>query len=122
MLAVIKNIPSHVFGVKAKGEVTADDLKTVLLPGLQALAATHGEIYYLLVLETPVKNFTAGAWFQDMIAGVRHLTDWKKIAVVTPEKSVQNFTAVFSYLAPGEAKGYEPHELEDAITWLNIKS
>ena len=122
MLSIIKETPPHVFGVKATGEVTADDLKNILLPGLQALTDTYGEIYYLLVLETPVKNFTAGAWFQDMLAGVKHLSSWTKIAVVTAEKSVENFTDVFSYLAPGEAKGYTPDELGEAMAWLNIKA
>jgi len=121
MLTVIQNLPDYVFGVRASGEVTKDDLKDVLLPGLESLANQYKEIYYLLVLDTDVQNFTAGAWVQDLIAGVKHFTDWKKMAIVTDQKAVEKFTDAFSYISPGEAKGYELRELQDAIDWLSIK-
>jgi len=121
MLSIITDIPPHVFGVRATGEVTANDLKSVLLPGLDVLTQKYNEIYYLLVLETPVENFTAGAWFQDMIAGLKHFTKWKKAAVVTDEKAVEKFTDAFSYIAPGEFKGFELSQIDEAIAWLSIK-
>ncbi len=122
MLSIIRETPPHVFGVRATGQVTADDLKSVLLPGLEVLTQKYDEIYYLLVLETPVENFTAGAWFQDMIAGLKHFTKWKKAAVVTDEKAVEKFTDAFSYIAPGEFKGFPIAQLNEAISWLKIKS
>ena len=122
MLSIIRDIPPHVFGVRATGQVTADDLKSVLLPGLEVLTQKHNDIYYLLVLETPVENFTAGAWFQDMVAGLKHFTKWKKIAVVTDETTVEKFTHAFSYIAPGESKGFKLSQLDEAIDWLSIKS
>ena len=122
MLSIITDTPSHVFGVTAIGEVTADDLKNTLLPGLQGLEERQNEIYYLLVLETEVGNFTAGAWFQDMVAGLKHFTKWTKIAVVTDQIAVEKFTDTFSYITPGEAKGYKLSELAEAKAWLAIKS
>jgi hypothetical protein len=122
MLTVIPNLPDHVFGVRASGEVTKDDLKNVLLPGLESLTDRYQEIYYLLVLETDVQNFTAGAWIQDLIAGIKHFTQWKKMAIVTDQKTVEKFTDAFSYISPGEAKGYQMNELQSAIDWLSIKS
>ena len=121
MLTVIQNLPEHVFGVRAIREVTKDDLKDVLLPGLESLSERYKEIY-LLVLETDVQNFTAGAWIQDLIAGVKHFTDWKKMAIVTDQKAVEKFTDIFSYVSPGEAKGFELNDLQAAIDWLSIKS
>ena len=122
MLTPIENLPPHVFGVKAIGEVTADDLKNVLLPGLEALTDKYDEIYYLLLLETKVENFTAGAWVQDAIAGVKHLTKWKKMAIVTEQESVESFTNAFSYITPGEAKGFDLDQLDEAIAWVSLKS
>ncbi|RZK41894.1 MAG: STAS/SEC14 domain-containing protein [Pedobacter sp.] len=121
MLTTISNLPNHVFGVRATGEVDKEDLKDVLLPGLEALTKAHGEIYYLLVLETSIENFTAGAWWQDLIAGIKHFTQWKKMAIVTDQKAVEKFTDIFSYVSPGEAKGFELAELEDAIDWVSLK-
>ncbi len=122
MLVEIENLPPHVFGVKAVGEVTADDLKHVLLPGLLQLTGKYNEIYYILVLETKVENFTAGAWWQDMVAGLKNLTKWKKMAIVTEQKAVENFTDAFSYVVPGEAKGFSLNEIQDAIDWVSLKS
>lgn len=122
MLILIPNLPDHVFGVKATGEVTAEDLRSVLLPGLEVIKAKYGEIHYMLVLETKVENFTAGAWFQDMVAGLKHLTAWKKMAIVTDQKAVEKFTDAFSYVTPGEAKGFSLAELKAAIDWVSLKS
>ncbi|WP_442588736.1 STAS/SEC14 domain-containing protein [Pedobacter sp. AW31-3R] len=122
MLLPIENLPDHVFGVQAIGEVTEVDLKHVLLPGLAALVEKYGEIYYLLLLDTKVENFTAGAWIQDMIAGIKHLTQWEKMAIVTDQKAVERFTDLFSYVTPGEAKGFSIAELNEAIAWVSIKS
>lgn len=122
MLTVIEQLPDHVFGVRANGEVTKDDLKNVLLPGLESLTKRYDEIYYLLVLETKVQNFTAGAWIQDLIAGIKHLSKWKKIAIVTDQEAVEKFTDLFSYISPGEARGYELSELQIAKDWLKLKT
>lgn len=122
MLILLPNLPDHVFGVKAKGGVTAEDLKSVLLPGLEVIKAKYGEIHYLLVLETKVENFTAGAWFQDMVAGLKHLTAWKKMAIVTNQKAVEKFTDAFSYVTPGEAKGFPLTSLDEAIAWVSLKA
>lgn len=118
MLTEIIGLPDHIFGVRATGEVTSDDLKNVLLPGLKRTADRFGEIRYLLVLETDVKNFTAGAWVQDAKAGLENFTKWKKIAVVSAEKGVEWFTDVFTIATPGSSKGFKPHELEEAKVWL----
>ncbi len=120
MIEEIKGLPDHVFGVKVTGEVTEADLKDVLLPGLQRLSDTHGAIQYLLHLETDVENFTAGAWVQDLLAGIKHLTEWKKIAVVTPEEGVRKFTEAFSVLAPGESRGFGPDRLDEAKAWVSV--
>lgn len=121
MLTPIENLPSYVFGVKANGNIDAEDLKNVLLPGLEKLTKQYNEIYYLLVLETKVENFTLGAWLQDAFVGIKHFTQWKKMAIVTNQKTVENFTDIFSYLAPGEAKGFSLDELDEAISWVSLK-
>lgn len=122
MIKKIEELPNHVFGVRVTGEVTEVDLKEVLLPGLEALVENHGEIHYLLLLDTDVKNFTAGAWVQDMIAGIKHFSKWKKIAVVTDQPGVRKFTDMFSTVVPGEAKGFGQNQLGEAIEWVSLKS
>jgi hypothetical protein len=121
MLTEITGLPDHIFGVRATGEVTRDDVKSVLLTGLKRTAERFKEIRYLLVLETDVKNFTAGAWVQDVKAGLENFTKWKKIAVVSAEKGVEWFTDVFTLATPGKSKGFKPEEIEEAKAWLNAE-
>lgn len=121
MLTEITGLPDHIFGVRATGEVTTNDLKDVLLPGLARTSDRFGEIRYLLVLETEVKNFTTGAWIQDVKAGLQNFTKWKKIAVISNEKSVEWFSNFFTILTPGSAKGFKPEELEEAKLWLTAE-
>ena len=121
MLVKIADLPAHVFGVTANGAITAHDIETVLLPGLQRLVEDYDEIYYLLVLDTDVKNFSSGALMQDMKLGIKHFIKWKKIAVVTEQSAVAKFTDFFSALVPGESKGYNEDQLADAIEWISKK-
>lgn len=121
MLIPDSTMPSFVFAVTARDEVTADDMKEVLLPGLQRMVDNYGEIYYLLVLETGVDNFTAGSWMQDAKAGLKHFTKWTKIAVVTDQGGVEKFTDFFSFALPGKSRGFKMAELEDAKIWISTR-
>ncbi len=119
MLQFINDIPDHVVGIHAIGEVTKDDIDQVLIPRLDDLVKRQGEINYLLVLETEVQNFTAGAWLDDVKAGLKHFTKWKRVAVVTDQKSVEWFTShVFRFLIPGTAKGFSLDKLDEAVKWI----
>jgi hypothetical protein len=121
MLTIMKGLPEHVLGVRAEGTVDGDDLKKVLLPALEAQAERFGMINYLLVLETDVDHFTAGAWWQDFKAGLSNFSKWNRIAVVTPQKSVERFTDVFTYMAPGQSRGFAADQLQEAIDWVSDK-
>jgi hypothetical protein len=121
MLSLISGLPAHVVGVKATGEVDKNDFDNVLIPALDELVKRTGEIYYLLQLETPVSEFTAGAWMKDALVGLKHFTKWKKIAVVSDQKGVEKFTDAFSVLVPGKSKGYKPEELDEAKAWISVK-
>ncbi len=121
MLTPMTDLPPFVFGMTATGNVTTEDIEQVLLPGLQNLVDSHNEIYYILVLETEIKNFTVGSWFQDMKAGIKHFTKWKKIAVVTDQVGVEKFTNLFGNAVPGESRGFKLRELEEALSWISTK-
>ena len=121
MLKIIDKLPEYVFGLRATGDVSGDEIKNVLVPGLESLSAKFGAIYYILVLETKVENFSAGAWIRDMITSIKHFTKWKKIAIVTNQTAVKKFADAFNYVSPGHAKGFSPNDLEEALIWVSLK-
>jgi hypothetical protein len=121
MFRFIKDLPEYVVGIHAVGEVNKDDYEKVLVPRLDELVARQGEINYLLILETDVKNFTAGAWWDDLKLGLKHFTKWNKIAVVTDQKGVEWFSDLFRFFIPGKSKGFPLAKLNEAIDWISAK-
>ncbi|MFD0765376.1 STAS/SEC14 domain-containing protein [Mucilaginibacter lutimaris] len=121
MLQFIKDLEPHVVGIHAIGEVTKEDMERVLLPRIDELVARQGEINYLLVLETDVSNWTAGAWWDDIKMGLKNFTKWNKIAVVSDQKGVQWFTNAFTYFVPGKSKGFALNQLDEAIAFVTAK-
>ena len=121
MLQYINDLPSHVVGIRATGEVTKDDMEKVLIPRIDELVARQGEINYLLVLQTDVGNFTLSAWWDDLKLGLKNFTKWNKIAVVTDQKGVEWFSDVFRFFVPGKSKGFALNELDEAVAWISAK-
>ena len=119
MLQFIKDLPDHVVGIRATGEVDKDDYNKVLIPRMEELVKRQGEIDYLLVLETDVQNFSMAAWWQDFMLGLKNFTKWKKVAIVTDQKSVVWFSDMFSHLIPGESRGFALSDLNEAIDWVS---
>ena len=120
MLQLIENLPAHVVGVRATGDVTKNDLDTVLVPAIDALIARNEGIHYLLVLETSVKNWDLGAWMSDAALGLKYATKWHRMAIVSDEEGVQKVTDAISAFVPGgQAKGYPLSQLEAATAWVS---
>ncbi len=120
MLQFINDLPDDIVGIHAIGEITKEDFDKVLIPRIDDLAKRQGEIKYLLVLETDVSNFTLAAWWKDLVMGLKHFTQWKRIAVVSDQKGVEWFTDAFKYFIPGNSKGFALNELDQAVQWIKL--
>ena len=121
MLQFINDLEPHVVGIHAIGEVTKADIETVLMPRIDELVQRQGEINYLLVLETDVQNFTAGAWWGDLKVGLKNFTKWNRIAVVCDQKGVEWFSDAFRFFIPGKSKGFALAQLDEAVKWVSEK-
>lgn len=117
MITVIKNAPANVAAFTAIGDVSREDFESAVLPHVKQVVDKYGELNYVLNLDTGISNFSMGAWLQDALLGIKHLTRWNRAAIITDKESIRNFTAIFSKIMPGEFKGFEKEELEKAINW-----
>lgn len=122
MIHHLDNLPTNIVGFKAIGEITEQDFSETVLPKVKELIEKTGQLNYLLVLETSLNNFTIGVWMKDVMMGIKHITKWKKAAIVSDVGAVRNFTDFFSYLMPGEFRGFEHKDLEKAIEWLALEN
>lgn len=80
MIHYLPNLPANIVGFKATGEITEKDFTETVMPKVKALIEKTDTLNYLLVLDTPLKNFTLGACMKDAMMGIKHLTKWNKAA------------------------------------------
>lgn len=122
MIQQLDNLPTNMVGFKATGEVTEADFTNTVMPMVKQLIDKTDKLNYMLVLDTSIKNFTAGAWFKDAIMGVKHLSKWNRAAIVSDVDGIRTFTDIFSVIMPGEFKGFEHKDLQAAVDWVSEKT
>jgi hypothetical protein len=103
---------------RALAEVTKEDFLTTVVPAVEHLVKATNEINFLLVLDTEIKNFTAGAWLQDALLGLKHLGKWNRAAIISDSDEIISFTNGFSYVVPGEFRGFKKEAFNKALNWV----
>lgn len=119
MITIFNEVPNNISAFKATGEVTKDDYQQIVIPEVEALIARTGQINFLLYLDTDIENFTTGAWFEDVMLGLKNLGKWNRAAIVTDSSTIITFTNAFSYIMPGEFKGFTKDFYQDALQWVS---
>lgn len=119
MFTLIPDLPEYTVGVVARGKITEDDYKKVLTPALKNVSAAWKGINLLLVMETGLENFSAGAWLQDIKINLAYFLKWNKLAVVTDGAVMEKVTTAFGLIAPGEVRSFAPGRLDEAKSWVS---
>ncbi|WP_165958046.1 STAS/SEC14 domain-containing protein [Segetibacter sp. 3557_3] len=119
MLARIEHLPEHVLGMRATGKVVDTDYHNVLFPAFTLYRQQNEWLYYIMVIETPIGNFSIEALLNDMVLGFQYFTRWKKVAIVSAERGVITFTNTVGKLLPGEYRGFHLSEQEKAFKWVS---
>ncbi|MHA3789115.1 SpoIIAA family protein [Flavobacterium hauense] len=121
MIVQIPDLPNNMVGFRADGEVTRDDFE-VVKHQVASLVEKTGQLNYLLFLDNSPADFTLGAWMQDALLGINHITKWNRAAIISDSEAVINFTAVFSKVMPGEFRGYHKADYQKAVDWVSGRS
>lgn len=119
MIQQLDNMPDNMIGFRAQGEVTKEDFTDIVIPRVEQQIEKTGKLNYLLLLDTSIKDFSAGAWWQDAMMGIKNLTKWNRAAIVSDSEGIRRFTDFFSILMPGEFKGFHKEDLDKAILWTS---
>lgn len=118
MLRLIEELPDGVLGVEARGKVTADDYRDVLVPAIERLLARHAKARLLYVFHPEFDGFSGGAVWRDAQLGLRHFTDFERVAVVTDADWIQGLVKAFGFVVPGEVATFDYAEFDDARQWV----
>jgi hypothetical protein len=121
MIGVLPDLPPNVTGFKATGEVTKEDFEGVIFPEVKKQRALAGKLNFVFYVDTPLKNFSVGAWIRDIWLGLKQFASWRKIAIISDVEKIRNFTDSIGFLLPGEYKGFPASELADAIRWAAME-
>ncbi len=116
MITRLEDLPDGVVGLRASGEVTADDYRDVMVPALDE-ALARGGVRLLYVLDEDTK-FSPGALFADAKVAVRHLKGWERLAVVSDADWLENSVKAFGWMMPGEVQVFDDDDIDEATAWL----
>ena len=119
MMEIIPDMPENVIAVSAKGMVTGDDYDKVLIPAIENRLVTHKRIRVLYQLDQDFSGFTAEAMWDDAKVGIRHLTAFEKIAVVSNMTWIINAVKIFAFVIPCPVKIFPNEQLSKAKAWVS---
>jgi hypothetical protein len=119
MIEKISNLPDNVLGFTAKGTVTAKDYESVIIPAVEALFSRQSRVRFLYHLGKDFSGFEAAAMWDDAKLGLKHLSGWERIAVVSDIDWIRTAVRVFSLAMPGHIRVFHDSELTEAAKWIS---
>jgi len=120
MVERIPDLPDNVLGFAAKGTVTANDYEKTMTPAVEALFERHAKARFLYQLGDDFFGFDAAAMWDDAKLGLRHLTGWEKVAVVSDVDWLRAAIKIFALAMPGQVRAFHNRDLEEAKRWVSV--
>jgi hypothetical protein len=118
MLEALQDLPDGVIGFAAKGKLRTADYTDVLQPAIREVLDRGDDVRIVLVFES-FEGMSGGAVWQDLKMGLGHLSQWKRIALVTDVEWMMHLTSLFGWMTPGEMKHFPLAQRSEAIAWAS---
>ncbi|MEL7664942.1 MAG: STAS/SEC14 domain-containing protein [Methanosarcina mazei] len=119
MIEPIPGLPENVVAVTASGVLTGEDYERVLVPDIEEKVKKYGKIRLLYQLNERFEGFTDKAMFEDATIGIRHITDFERIAVISDVEWIINAVKIFEFIIPGSVRVYRNKEFPEAKAWIS---
>ncbi|MFZ3324251.1 MAG: STAS/SEC14 domain-containing protein [Usitatibacter sp.] len=118
MIEILPDFPDEVLAVRASGRLSASDYRETLVPEVRRRVEQHGTLRMLYQLGPQFDGMTAGAMWSDATLGIRHWSDFGRIAIVTDSDWIGNSARLFGPFFPHAVKVYPNAEFEVARQWI----
>jgi len=118
MLKIIDDLPGNVLGISAEGRITGTDYETVLIPAIEEKLKTNKKIRMLYHLGSSFTGFDLSAMMDDAKIGMKHLSAWDRIALVSDHELINTFAKFFGHMLSCELHIFKNAELEEAKKWI----
>lgn len=119
MVQLMSGLKPNVAGFEFTGDITREDYDSVIFPEVKKITEQFDELNVIFLIHTDIKNFSAGAWMQDAYLGLKNLTKWHRMALISDTDFVHKTTPILDKMAPGEFKAFLEREKEEAISWVS---
>jgi len=118
MLKIMNDFPDNVLGVSGEGKITGADYETVLIPAIEGKLKTHKKLRMLYHLGSSFTGFDLSAMVDDAKMGMKHLSAWDRIALVSDHEMINAFAKFFGHMMSCELRVYKNSELAEAKKWI----
>lgn len=118
MVEKIAGLPDNVIGFKATGTVTAKDYESIIIPEVEALFSRQRKIRFLYHLGNAFSGFEAAAVWDDTKLGLKHLSGWERLAIVSDVEWIRGAVRLFGVAIPGKVRVFGNEEMEAATRWI----
>lgn len=118
MIEVLEGFPESVIAFAAKGEVSGEDYGRVLILAVEAAFQRSRRIRIYYEIGPQCTGFGPGAMWEDTKLGVKHWSQWERMAVVTDVEWIRVALNAFRFLVPGEVRIFAMSEAAQARAWI----
>lgn len=115
---LIEGLPADVLAYELVGTLTSRDYEEILDPVVKDKLERHDKLKVLVVAGDGFDGATAGALWDDARLGLRHLTGFSKIALVSDVKWLRQASKLFGPMMPGQLHVFDLAQRDEAITWI----
>jgi dihydroxyacetone kinase DhaKLM complex PTS-EIIA-like component DhaM len=121
MLKVMNDLPDNVLGVSAEGKITGTDYETVLIHAIEKKLKAYKKIRMVYDLGSSFTGFDLSAMLDDAKIGMKHLSAWDRIALVSDHEMINAFAKFFGHMLSCELRIFKNAELGEAKKWISEK-
>lgn len=118
MIEVLSGFPDKVAAFACHGKVTREEYDTVLVPVLDAKFKAHEKLRLYYEVADDFDAIGVGAVWEDIKAGMEHLMQWERIAVVTDVTWIHMTMRAFSFVIPAKMRFFPLSERGAAREWI----
>jgi hypothetical protein len=119
MITQITSLGADTAAFNLTGNITKEDYDNIVFPAIKKITDSYPSLNMMLVINTDLGNFTAGAWMKDAMVGLNNLTKFKRVALVSDSAVVRGITATADKIVPGEYKTFAAKDLDSAKSWIS---
>src|SRR5674476_324086 len=118
MIKIMNDFPDNVLGVSAEGKITGTDYETVLIPAIEEKLKSNKKIRMVYHLGSSFTGFDLSAMLDDAKMGMKHLSAWDRIALVSDHEMINTFAKFFGHMLSCELRVFKNAEMGEAKKWI----